>query len=1438
VNRIPRPAVRRAGPYLGFAALVYLPLLLTRPGWISADTKTYLYLDPGRLLGRAWSMWDPQVGLGTVSHQTIGYLWPMGPWYWLLERLGVPDWVAQRLWWGTLLFAAGTGVAYLLRRFGWTGPGVWAAAVTYALTPYVLTHIARLSGVLLPYAGLPWLIGLTILSIRHRNWRHPALFALVVTTVGSINLTALALAGLAPVIWVVYVLVTRQETPKVVLAAVGRLGVLTTAVNLWWLAGLMVQASHGVDIVRYTETAEVVARTSTAFEILRGLGYWFFYGGDKLYLWLEVSYEYTQRPWLIVTTFALPVLALLAAGVVRWRHRGYAIALVVVGTLVGVGGHPWDGPTPFGALVKWFVTTPRGLAFRSLPRVVPLVALGTALLLGAAVAGLAARWPRRARALGAGIVVVATLGLAPLWQRSLVADSLSRTDVPDYWVEAIAALDAGGRDTRAWEVPGVDFATYRWGMTVDPITPGLTDRPYVARELVPFGSPMGTDLLNAIDLRLQERTVEPESIAPIARLMRVGHVVVRSDLEFERHNTARPRIVWDLIRRTPGLGEPEGFGEPVYNEAGPILQHLDEQWLLEEGFLPDPPPVALVPVLDPVPIVTLKPAEGGILLAVDAAAVGLLSGRELLRYAADLTEEEIRDELSDGAVLVVTDSNRRRGERWGSLRHNRGHTERLDEERLSEDLGDNRLPRFPDAPPTAQTVTIQRGGITADASGYGNLITYAGEERAAMAFDGDPRTMWSVGVFSDARGETLRARLDEPLDLEWIRIQQGSPRDSNRVITVVRLTFDGADSIDVELGPESWEAPGQTIVFPRRTVQQVELTLVADTAGDPPRFGEFGPLGIAEMVLGDDSPVIDEIVRVPSYALEAAGDQLLDTPLAFVLTRIHQDPTDRTRRDEERAIRRLFELPVERTFELEAVVRLSARARDELLDAILGHRQEGLYVAATKRMDGSRAERAAAALDGDPGTAWTTPWGQPVDHTLSVEVAEPRTFDHADLLVVADGRHSVPSRVRVRVDGVEVAVLDLPDIDDLDDAGATVEVPLSFPPTEGTRFELDLVAAREVTSVDWTAGRPLAHPVAIAELGLAGLSLGPVPDRFDTGCRDDLLTLDGRPVPVRVSGTSQAALTGHRLDVEFCEPELVVGAGDHELVAAPGVDTGLDLDTLVLRSGVTGPEEPATVGSVTVEERRPDRMRVRLSGLEPGAPVWFVLGQSQSTGWEATADGTDLGPSRLVDAYANGWLVTPTDTEMVVELTFAPQGRVTAALRLSALAAVVCLALAIRRPRLAPLATDDAHPERPGALDLRSRYEGARPQPAGAAIAVVGVTLLGGLLAPPPVALGLGVATLVGTQVRRARPLLVLLPPALAGLTALYVVGMQARYGIRVGIEWVTELERAHPIALAAVLALPLHALVDHLWRRGGNVSGGAGGTSLRADQSLDTNER
>ena len=71
------------------------------------------------------------------------------------------------------------------------------------------------------------------------------------------------------------------------LTTAAKIGVLTVAANLWWILALSVQATNGIDILQFSETARVVNTTSTAPEVLRGLGYWFAYGSDRLDPWVE-----------------------------------------------------------------------------------------------------------------------------------------------------------------------------------------------------------------------------------------------------------------------------------------------------------------------------------------------------------------------------------------------------------------------------------------------------------------------------------------------------------------------------------------------------------------------------------------------------------------------------------------------------------------------------------------------------------------------------------------------------------------------------------------------------------------------------------------------------------------------------------------------------------------------------------------------------------------------------------------------------------------------------------------------------------------------------------------------------------------------------------------------------------------------------------------------
>src|SRR5262249_15941726 len=146
---------------------------------------------------------------------------------------------------------------------------------------------------------------------------------------------------------------------------------------------------------------------------------------------------------------------------------------------------------------KEFTKTNAGLSLRSTPRAVPIVALSMAVFLGAGATALCRRIPKRTVPIALITCGLIILNIPTLWNGTMIAKNLERPEqIPDYWTQATERFDGGDHSTRVWEVTGADFASYRWGNTVDPITPGLMERPYVARELFQWGSPQSAAMLN------------------------------------------------------------------------------------------------------------------------------------------------------------------------------------------------------------------------------------------------------------------------------------------------------------------------------------------------------------------------------------------------------------------------------------------------------------------------------------------------------------------------------------------------------------------------------------------------------------------------------------------------------------------------------------------------------------------------------------------------------------------------------------------------------------------------------------------------------------------------------------------------------------------------------------------------------------------------------
>lgn len=1434
--------------YGGLAALAYVPLLLTAPGRVAADTRQLIYLDPGGFVPRALSLWDTSTHLGTVTHQNLGLAFPMGSWFWLTDLLGLPVWVAQRLWLGTILFAAGAGVLYLARTLRWRGPGPVVAALVFMLSPYILQYAPRTSVLILPWAGLPWLIAFTHRAVRTGGWRYPALFGLVALAIGGVNATALVLVGIAPVLWLIFaVWVTRDATGRDAMAAALRIGALTIAVSVWWVVALMVQSRYGLPVLLYGETVDQVATTSTATEVLRGLGYWLFYGRDGLQPNIAAAVAYLQNPGLLTVSFLLPALGLVAAFIVRWRYRAYFAALVVVGVVIGVGTYPPGDSAPLGNAFSDFAgDSSAGLALRSSSRVVPLLVLGSAVLVGAATTALRLRRPRAGFAAAVLIGLLAVLNLPALATGDFVDRNFDRDEeVPEYWEAAARDLDGrcSGSDSedcepgygRVLEIPGIQFASYRWGTTYDaPVSVGLTDADIAAREQIPFGSEPSADLMIALDRRMQEGVFEPEVLPAAARLLDAQGILLRSDLAYERYLAPRPRTLWSQLAPPPeGLGDPQGFGEPVPNVAGPDFPLLDEQTLGLPTNVADPPPVALFDVAGVDGIVATKSGRNPVLLdgdaegLLDAATVGLISGEELILFGATLESDPdlLTSSLDNDGSLIVTDTNRLRERRWRSTRGNTGFTETEDDELIGSGAGEGEavLEVFPDATDDTRTVAIH-SGASVSATTYGGPQTFDPAARPAAAIDGDPTTAWQVGPLFDGEGERLVITTDEPVTTDHLDLLQTQNSFGTFAIHEVEISLDGREPVTVALGPESRTDEGQTVTFDETTFSELEIEITDTGVDDSTEDEALTPVGFAEV--GIPGVTFDEVIRLPVNLTDSLSDDssaAVDAPLSYVLTRLRSNAAEPLRPDEELGMTRLFEVPGEREFSLSGTGRLSAAAGDEHIDALLGlPTADDPVVAArsTGRLPGSLTSRARSAIDGDPDTRWTPGFLQNIGASVTVDLADPTTFDTLDLLLVADGRHSVPTRITVAAGGDERTVV-IPPVADQESDNAVVEVPVDFEPLTGDSVTVRIDEVRPVVTTDYFSQGPIELPVAIAELGIPDVVSPRTPGgAFPATCRDDLITVDGEPVAVRLIGSVDDAEARDALAIEACDGPVALTPGEHEVRSVFGRDSGIDVDRLVLASATGGTAVPVTDGNLpspTTPPPGPDiggtvtgRVSYDVTTEASDEPFWLVLGQSFNDGWEADVAGEgSLGAPTLVDGYANGWMLDPGDARDI-SLSWAPQRIVYAGVAVTALAALLCLVLVWRGRRRTESDESDADTVPPD-LGLPSVGASALESVTARVLTIGGAAVAGALLVGPAWGLLLGGVTAVATTTRGGRATIGFAALALVVVAFLSVIIGQVVDPHVPDFAWANEQEMAHRLALSGITLLGVDVVLEAL---------------------------
>ena len=1270
------------------ALLAYVPFFYSEPGRISADTKAYLYLDPGHLLATAASMWNSDQGFGMVTHQNIGYLFPMGPYYLLFHWLGVSAWIAQRFWMGSLLFLAALGVRRFLEEMGIGRNAAWAAAIPYMLSPYILVNIDRTTAILMPWAGLGWMMLYVVRAARRGGWRDVARFAVVIALVGGVNATSILLVGLAPATWLAYAIFTGEISWTRAITVAAKISALGLLVSLWWIGGLWAEGAYGINILNYTESITTVASTSTTSEVLRGLGYWYFYGSDHIQPWTMASGPYETNALVVAASFFLPAAGILSSLFVRWRYRGYFVAIGLLGIVLAVGAYPISAPAPFGAMMKWLgLHTTVGLAMRSTNRVMPLVLLSFGTLLAAAIHARAERKARSPRRLVIVTVLVSILAIQPLFAGSALAANLSSpSTLPQYVTLAAHDLNQGSSRSTVLGLPGVDFGNYRFGAYVDSLWPGLLSRPFETNQVTPQGENASVDLIRALDSRFQDGYAEPQAIAPIARLFSAGDILLQMDIQYERFNSPTPAYMWSLFSPTPtGLKLVKTYG-PVLKDQVSDGRYINEQMLNLPPRFKWPASLAIFRVSGARPLTRSESMAGSYLIAgsgmglVNLATMGLLNDNHTLWYEGAVSPHVISQLLSSHATLILTDTNAKLQSTFGTLSSSAGYVEALNELPTNTSEEEHALYAFEPGVGN-QTVAILHGISAVGASSYGNPIANVPEHMPFYAVDGNPNTSWQTAAFHKAIGEYLTIHATLPHVVSRVHFLQSQNPTENRWITKISISV-GNHTYHRLLTQQSWGGSGQWISIPPTRGSTLTIT-IDDTTPIFLPLKQQSAVGFSEMF----APGFGNATRsllLPTSLLQRVGGAARTASLIIDMSRIRVAATP-PRTDPELTLNRTFVLPYARTFGFRGTAQLYAQNSDFGINAILGMSAGSagdriIATSASTRMVGAPLSASRAAFDGSPLTAWQNAFQTGLGQTITERLATPLTINQATFTVLNDGRHAVPTSIEIR-SGSSTRLVTLPfTLRKGGVEGSTDTATVHFAPLTGDEVTYTIKSIIGNPVVDRITGGVNHTPLGIAEISVPGIATIATPSTINTSCISHVLQIDGRNVPVKISGTLSEVQRGLPLAMSSCEKSLTLSVGTHNVESTLGAVSGFQVDDLVLSS--TGNSFAGASAMSDLSGKWTSRSSLVAHVGPSDVNRVLVLGQSMSAGWTASLNGVSLGQPVLVDGASTGWILpSHIPAHSTVIISWAPQRTVNYLLITSAVGLVFVLLLACGRRR-------------------------------------------------------------------------------------------------------------------------------------------------------------
>ncbi|MEU6544028.1 alpha-(1-_3)-arabinofuranosyltransferase family protein [Streptomyces sp. NPDC046859] len=1234
---------------LGFWAVAFVLFLAVRPGRQTFDTKLGVTTDPGRFLGDLGQLWHDQGGFGGLQDQYAGYLWPMLPFHWLADAVGLPVWLSERLWMSLIVSVAFWGALRLAERLRvGSGGSRLVAAAAYALWPVFTVVIGSTSAAALPGAFLPWVL-LPLADERYGARVAALRSALAVPFMGGVN-AASTLASLLPA--ALYLLSRPPGPRRRRLIAWWVPGVLLA--TAWWVVPLLLLGAYGENFLPYVESSQTTTDTMAATEALRGAGNWVAY--------LHFGEAWLPAGWTVASSALVIVCSALAAGLglaglarrdMPERRWLVLTALTVVPVLLAGYGGAFGGPF-HGVVQDWL---DGGLApFRNIYKFQTGLAL--ALVLGLAhLAGVAAETRgarpvrgRRFAPLAAALLVLPGL-LWPYLNGSLLNPG-SFKEIPAYWRATADWMEKHSPDARVLVAPATAHGIHTWGTTIDQPLDVVAASRWAQRDYVPFGTPGNRRAMDAVEQALMTGSQVP-GLAGFLGRAGIHYVVVRNDLDPDQIGAVPTTTVKRTLEQS-GYERVTGFG-PVMT-GGRIAPDTPLQ---VEGLYPRQ---RAVEIYRPTGADVTRPHQAGLLPVAGTAVVSggpeaLLPLAPELRGRAAVLAGDRHPGLGAPQVRVTGDGMRRADTRFGLVNANTSYTYTAGEHNApgaAQDAGEEPHQILPVTGLAHQTVAQLRGARSVTASSYGNWLFHLPQFDPVNAFDGDPATAWAEGSAGSPDGE-------------WLRIGfAAGPYDMPSSFEVAPLPQDGVRAAPTRVRVETEKGERSSVLRPDGSVQAVKAAAGATrwmkltvTDSVSRRAGLTGA-GFSEIALPDVR--VTRMLRLPTDA----GDSSADAEIVS-LSRA-ADPTGLSATGTEAGLHRRFTTTAAGTYELRAqAVPVPGEALDRLLYSVAPEQRERIVATADSTARLGAGLSARNLTDGDLTTAW---------------IAGDRPTIH----LTWPGKQAVGEIVLAPAGGLSTRATEvhLSSPDGAAIAGVDKNGVVRFPPITTDRLDVTITGTAPLTLHNPVVDEDLRLPVGLTEAYVPALDAYRTP-RPDTGrpftlpCgKGPVVAVDGELYETGARGTVRDLVERRRIEVTLCqggrgEAGVRLSAGEHRVEggdAGPLALTGVTLT----RGTVAG--APASARELAVRDWLGDR---RTLSVGSGAASYLTMYENFNDGWRATLDGEELTPVRL-DGWQQGWRI-PAGAGGTVRLSYEPAVTYEAGLIGSAVGLALLVGLVLWRRR-------------------------------------------------------------------------------------------------------------------------------------------------------------